>query len=77
MLLSLSTLNRLGLLLLRRAYDKAVIKCSGREAVTNFELSTYEGELSAEDNGGTIVLGVSTYLNSIMIVASLLLYLAC
>ncbi|XP_009606014.1 APETALA2-like protein 3 isoform X1 [Nicotiana tomentosiformis] len=35
-----------------RAYDKAAIKCSGREAVTNFELSTYEGELSAEDNGG-------------------------
>lgn len=47
-------------------YDQTAIKCNEMEANTNFELSTYERELSSEvDNGGIILCFVLIMFNGI------------
>ncbi|XP_071737905.1 APETALA2-like protein 1 isoform X2 [Rutidosis leptorrhynchoides] len=48
-----------------RAYDKAAIECNGREAMTNFEASTYEGKTFPTVNNGNdhdlnLSLGISS-----------------
>ncbi|KAK1437058.1 hypothetical protein QVD17_02843 [Tagetes erecta] len=51
-----------------RAYDKAAVECNGREMMTNFEASTYKGNIlpamhHGDDHDLSLSLGISTTLS--------------